>query len=342
MGQRITYRDIAARAEVGVATVDRVLNRRAPVSAETASRVLAAAEALDYHGRGLVRRRVDQLAPVRVLGFVLQKKNEWFYQALATALREAATGLGEVRAAVEIDFVESLSADQLASALRRMCKRVDAAALVAVDHPAVNAAVTECTASGVPVFALLSRLDAPGLAGYVGIDGRKAGRTAGWAMSRLGAGRGEIGMLIGSHRYLVQEDRELGFRAYLQASAPGLRLREPLVFMDDPAVAYEAATEMLRASAGLIGLYHCGGGVEGVTRALAEAGRAHELLYICHERSPAAVAGLLDGSVDLVIESPVEAIGRAAIRAMTQVLAGAGPEAARDAIPFRLLTAENV
>ena len=342
MTRRITYRDIAATAGVGVATVDRVLNRRAPVTPETASRVLAAAEALNYHGRGLMRRRVEQIAPARTLGFILQKKGNWIYRALAAALRDAAAELREVRAAVEIDFVERLSPDHLALALRRMCERVDTAALVAVDHPTVSAAIADCAAGGVPVFALLSRLDAPGLAGYVGIDGRKAGRTAGWAMSRLGAGRGEVGILIGSHRYLVQEDRESGFRAYLKASAPGIDLRESVVFMDDAAVAYEAAAEVLRASAGLTGLYHCGGGVEGAIRALSEAGRAGEVLYICHERSPAAVAGLLDGTVDLVIESPAEAIARTVTRAMAQTLAGAAPEAAGHTVPFRLVTAENV
>lgn len=339
MTRRVTYRDIAAVAGVGVATVDRVLNRRAQVTAETASRVLAAAEALNYHGRGLMRRRVDQIAPARTLGFVLQKKGKWFYQALAAALRDAAAERREVRAAVEIDFVEGLSPDHLASALCRMCERADAVALVAVNHPTVSAAVA---ASGVPVFALLSRLDAPGLAGYVGIDGRKAGRTAGWAMSRLGAGRGEVGVLIGSYRYLVQEDRESGFRAYLQASAPGIHLRESVLFMDDAALAYEAAAEVLRASAELSGLYHCGGGVEGVIRALAEAGRAREVLYICHERSPAAIAGLLDGTVDLVIESPVETIARTITGAMAYALAGVAPGAAGHTIPFRLLTAENV
>lgn len=41
--RRVTYRDIPATAGVGVATVDRVLNLRAPVTSETASRVLAAA-----------------------------------------------------------------------------------------------------------------------------------------------------------------------------------------------------------------------------------------------------------------------------------------------------------
>ncbi|MGI9435856.1 MAG: LacI family DNA-binding transcriptional regulator [Geminicoccaceae bacterium] len=47
MAERITLKDIADQAGVGVATVDRVLNGRAPVSAKTAARVLQAAETLN-------------------------------------------------------------------------------------------------------------------------------------------------------------------------------------------------------------------------------------------------------------------------------------------------------
>ena len=119
-----------------------------------------------------------------------------------------------------IEFVENLSPDDLARALERMRRRVDAIALVAVDHPKVSAAAAECVAAGVPVFALLSPLNTPDLTGYVGIDGRKAGRTAGWAMSRFTAGRGEVGILIGSHRYIGHEEREVEFRSYMREYAP--------------------------------------------------------------------------------------------------------------------------
>ena len=43
---RPTVSDVAKKAGVSVATVDRVLNRRAPVKGETARRVLDAAQAL--------------------------------------------------------------------------------------------------------------------------------------------------------------------------------------------------------------------------------------------------------------------------------------------------------
>ena len=109
MARRATLRDVAARAGVGVATVDRVLNGRAPVKAETAARVAAAAEALDYHAHGLMRRRMQELAPERTLGFILQKRGKWFYRALADGIREATASLRDIRGSVEIAFVETLS-----------------------------------------------------------------------------------------------------------------------------------------------------------------------------------------------------------------------------------------
>ncbi len=342
MAQRTTLKNIADQAGVGVATVDRVLNRRAPVTPKTAARVLAAAEALNYHAQGLMRRRIDELVAAKTLGFILQKRGKWFYQSLAQHLRDATAELREIRGSVEIEFVESLSPDDLAEAVRRMREQVHAIALVAVDHPTVGAAVAESTAAGVPVFALLSQLNAPDLAGYVGIDGRKAGRTAGWAMSRFTAGPGEIGILIGSHRYITHEDRETGFRNYMREFSPRVRLRDSVVYMDDTELAYEATAEILRAVPQLTGLYHCGGGVEGVIQALVEAERGQDIFYICHEKSPAAVQGLLEGTVDLVIANPVETIAQSAARAMEQALTGKTPEAAESLIPFELVTAENI
>ncbi len=339
---RTTLHDIAKQAGVGVATVDRVLNGRAPVRPVTAERVLAAAEALDYYAHGLMRRRIEEMAPAKTLGFILQKQGKWFYQSLARNIRESAAGLRDIRASAEIEFVESLSPDDMAIAIGAMAEKVDAIALVAVDHPKVNAAIEKCVASGMPVFALISNLSNPSLSGYIGIDGRKAGRTAGWVMSRLNDQNGEIGILIGSHRYVVQEDRETGFRSYMREHAPQTRLLDSIVFLDDAAVAYKATADILRAAPNLTGLYHCGGGVEGAVRALKEARRDRDVFYVCHERSPFTVQGLLEGSVDLVISNPGGDIARHTTLAMAQALSGQDPAAARASLDFQLITAENV
>ncbi len=340
--KRPTLTDVADLAGVGVATVDRVLNARAPVSKETAARVLSAADTLGYHARGLLRQRLQDLVPRKRLGFVLQKQSKWFYQELANAIRVAAAAQRAIRAEVDIAFVESLSPNDLGREITRMSEHCDAIAVVSIDHPQVSAAIAEATERGRPVLALLSPLTAPGLAGFFGIDNHKAGRTAGWAMSRLVAGSGDIGILVGSYRYLGHEALETGFRNAMREYAPTRRLRDSLVYLDDKAVAYEAASEILNAVPHLAGIYHVGGGVSGVLKALEECGRAAEISYICHENSPATTQALIAGLADLVIATPIEKIAHDAVTSMTRRLLGQFNETETIPLPkFSLITPEN-
>jgi len=327
---------------VGIATVDRVLNARAPVAPDTAARVVAAAEAVGFHGKALLRHRLSQLAPTCKLGFLLQKEGKWVYQRLANALRIAVDECRNVRAEPVFSFVGSLSADALAAEIRRLGAEVDVLAVVSVDHPAVSDAVQECNARGVPVYALLSPLRAPDIAGYVGVDGVVAGRTAGWAMARMTSSQGEIGILLGSHRYLGQDANERGFRSAMLDYQPGTAICDTMVYLDDETVAYGAAQELLDRSAGLAGIYHSGGGVGGVARALEESGRAGEITYICHSRSPDSERALMTGTADLVISADFNQLAKQVADAMADaVLRGhAGPEPAP--LRFELLTKESL
>lgn len=338
---RVTLTDVAKQAGVGIATVDRVLNARAPVSKETAARVLAAAETLGYHARGLMRQRIQDMVPRKRLGFVLQKQAKWFYRELADAIHEAASRQRAIRAEVDITFVESLSPNALSREISRLANHCDAVAAVSIDHPEVSAAIAVAAAEGTPVFALLSPLNAPDISGFCGIDSRKAGRTAGWAMARLAGGAGDVGILVGSYRYLGHEALEAGFRSAMREFAPERKLRDSIVFLDDKAVAYEAAAELLASSPSLCGLYQVGGGVSGVIKALQESGRSKEVTYICHENSPATKDALTTGLADLVIASPIAEVAEAAVSAMARQLIDA-PLGRRIVTPeFRLITPEN-
>ena len=123
--------------------------------------------------------------------------------------------------------------------------------------------------------------------------------------------------------------------------APEKKLRESIVFLDDKAVAYEAAAELLASSPSLSGLYQVGGGVSGVIKALKESGRAGEMAYICHENSPTTKKALTTGLVDVVIATPIVEIAEAAVNAMARKLCGARPIERSFSPEFRLITPEN-
>lgn len=338
--KRATLKDIAEAAGVGVATVDRVLNQRAPVSPATTTLVVNAAEALNYHATSLMRRRLEEVAPNKRLGFVLQKQGKWFYQAIKEGIDRSCHELRDIQAEADIVFVETLSPTDLASAVEELSDRVDAIGLVSIDHPMVHAAVQVSVQKNVPIFALLTPLTEPSVAGYIGMDGRKAGRTAGWFMSKLVNGPGEVGILIGSYRYLGQEDREAGFRSYMRENLSNLRLRESLVYLDDSAVAYEAVSEMLKSAPDLKGIYHCGGGARGAITALREADR--KVAYICHEDSPPALEALRDGTADLVIATPIEQLVQQVTNAMQDQILGRPSSFQLKPLGFRVITPENI
>jgi len=108
-GSRITMIDVARNAGVSVATVDRVLNRRAPVRQATAQRILKAAQELQYYASPLLRSYIQTLrVPVRC-AILLQRRTTAFYQALASALRQKAHARPEIGADLIIEFVDAVN-----------------------------------------------------------------------------------------------------------------------------------------------------------------------------------------------------------------------------------------
>jgi LacI family transcriptional regulator, galactose operon repressor len=317
MGKRATITDLAREAGVSVATVDRVLNRRLPVREDTALRVVAAAEVIGYHATGLLKQRMTEVKPC-ILGFLLQKRQDDFYKALANELLSATKTATSIRGKAFIEFMDELVPSFIAAKIREIGSRVDVLAVVAVDHPLVSEAVEEIVAKGKPVFTLLSDLTTPARAGHIGVDSRKAGRTAAWTISRLAKKPGKIGILLGSHRYLSQETAEISFRSYMRENAPQFQLLEPLVNLDDQRIAYEAVEDMISSNADLVGIYMSGGGMEGLIRALRDENAGGRIIAVCNELIPVTRAALIDGTIDMVLATPVAPLAARAVAAMAQ------------------------
>jgi LacI family transcriptional regulator len=121
-GKPPTMLDVAALAGVGLATVSRVVNGKAGVSEETAARVRAAIERLDYRHNvsAAILRRSDR--KTATIGLVLEDVSNPFMSALHRAVEDS------VRARGVLVFAGSCDEDgqrerELISALR--ARRVD-------------------------------------------------------------------------------------------------------------------------------------------------------------------------------------------------------------------------
>ena len=348
---RATMQDVAIAAGVGVATVDRVLNSRAPVREATAWRVLEAAQRVGYHGAALMQQRLLSAGKgaARTLGFILQINHDAFYTALAQALHDAAAAQTRWRCRVVVRVVDALKPADMVDAMHELAKQVDGLGVVAGDHPLVNQAVTALRASGCPTVALLSDLSAPDRVGYVGLDHRKTGRTAAWCISRgLAQPAGEVAVLVGSHRFIGHELTEMSLRSYLREHVPDVQVLESMVSREDAAQSYEATLAILGRHPDLVGLYLPGGGTEGAIHALQEAAtQGQHVVTVATELTEAHRVALQNGLLDMVIGTPRRALADAAISLLCESLDDEDGNAIRVAprlvqLPFELQVPESV
>lgn len=343
MAQRPTIHDLALAAGVSIATVDRVLNGRHRVREETAVRVYNAAKAIGYHAVGLLRQRVFEDLPQYRLGFLLQKPSQVFYQSLARDLEHTALATPGMRITAQIDFATASTPAAIVEKLKAMAARNQAIALVGPDYPALTVAVEELRERGIPVFSLLSDF-APGVReGYVGLNNRKAGRTAAWLIARAAKRPGKVACFVGSHRFHGHELREIGFRSYFREHAPEFEVLDTLINLETAEITHEATLNLLQRHPGLVGFYVCGGGMEGAISAIREENLTGKLAIVVNELTPESRAALADDIVTMVIDTPTARLCGELLPLMVGAIErGEAGIPGQTFLPFDLFTSENI
>ncbi|MHA7885281.1 LacI family DNA-binding transcriptional regulator [Nitratireductor rhodophyticola] len=326
MARRPTIADLAEKAGVSVATVDRVLNGRHRVREETARRVYEAANAIGYHAAALIHQRITAELPRMELGFLLQKSRQPFYQAFAAALEEAVARRRDIRGHAHVEFLQSSAPGDMADSLRALGGRTQAVAAVCLDHHLVTRAVEALRADGKPVFSILSDFAQDVRESYVGTNNLKVGRTAAWMISRTARRAGKVALFVGSHRWLGHELRETGFRSYFREHAPEFHILETLVNLDTRQVTHEATLSLFSRHPDIVGLYVAGGGMEGAIAALRETmddgrfARGEGPSVIVNEVTPDTTAALQDHLISAIVATPLRELADSVVDMMVNTV----------------------
>jgi LacI family transcriptional regulator len=341
MPKHPTIKDLAKAAGVSTATVDRVLNSRTSVRLATTERVLKAASDIGYHGANLIRMRLEEARPKRHLAFLLQRSNDQFYQQFATAIQQAVLEPCSYNFTCEIRFMEEVSPSSIAQQLRSL-SGVDGVGIVALENSQVTQELEKLTDRGIPVINLLSDMATLKKSGFVGWDSRKVGRTAAWTIHRLSKKTGSIGILLGSHRYLGQQEAETSFINYFREIEAGFTVLPTLLNLDDDKLTAQATSELLEANPDLVGIYNAGGGRAGMIDTLRNEAAERELVVVCQELTGETKSALLDGVIDLVIGTPIKEIARETIKQFQTVFNDLHADRAATRLPADLFISENV
>jgi LacI family transcriptional regulator len=326
MSSTATIAEIAARAGVGTATVDRVLNKRPGVNADTVQRVLrVVAEIGTPPQRGRPRRDANFR-----FAFVLPADETPFLELVD---RQIAQSAGDFRHQHITEVTYRLGAtdsDQFAASLAQMAD-CEGIALMAPDVPQVKLAINELVRSGVHVVTLFSDVAGSMRETHVGADSRAAGRTAGLLLARMAGGPPRDTMLLASQatRLSAEIERRIGFAQVLEERFPELRmLRLPDMPAGDIA-AGRAFARFLQKDidpARVAGLYNVGSGSAGLARALEAAGLAGKVPMAAHDLTDEHRTLLSDGSFAYLLTQDIHyCVGAAArvLRALCENVRGA-------------------
>jgi LacI family transcriptional regulator, galactose operon repressor len=320
LANRPTIADVAKACGLSVSTVDRVLNGREHVRAETSRRVYEAAHQIGYHAANAIKQRLLAELPAYRFGFLLQKEKQSFYREFAHELREAVRVMPGIRGQAEIVFAQSQSPDEQSALLSELAARSDAVAATAVNDHKVSAAVADIKARGIPCFALLNDFAQGIRQNYIGLNNLKIGRIAAWMLSTAAKAPGKVAIFVGGHRWHGHELRETGFRSYFREFAPQFHVLDTLVNLETRQVTYEATLDLMHRNSDLAGIYVAGGGMEGAIHAVREQKKPGEVALIVNELTAVSRTGLQEHYVTMVGATPLPQLCSALVDLMARSL----------------------
>jgi LacI family transcriptional regulator len=336
-GKAARLPDVARLAKVSTATADRVLNRRPGVREATAQRVLKAALELGYIAEGEVQPPDPK--PMRITVLLPAGSNRYLNllgRLAADGIAHPSPHAGRCR----VEYIQSFSPELLARALMANARGSDGIAFMALEHPAVREAVNALAERGVPTITLISDVQNSARVAYLGLDNRAAGRTAAYLIARfIGPRAAKVAMIAGSRSYRAHEEREMGFLHLFEEMFPAITVVGLREGHDEEAQNFRQMRALLAQHPDLAGIYNIGGGAGGIGKALSEARRGEEVVFISHGLTPDTRALLMDGTMDAVITQNPQRTLASCLAIFANLRAGLDPlqgvELPRSEIIFR-------
>lgn len=298
---KVTMRDVAVRAGVGPATVDRVLNERGNVSEAVRRQVIDAA-------RELGLRRILPSAYRRTV-----RVNVILSRVERPLLKRMATEVGRLSQRFDkaIAIHRTLLTDEEPEtvAMAMLKGSYDAVIVCAPDHPVIRDAIDGLQRRECPVVTLIS--DVPGSArlAYAGTDHVKAGRSAAYFMGRMAPRiepTGKVILLCHHEGFQAHAERIRGFSDQLAADGPGLALAEIVRGDDDPLLSEAKLKDAFRRHHETVAVYNAGGANRGVIAAMRANTLPRRPLFIGHELTAFTWRCLRDGLMTLTIDQSPE------------------------------------
>jgi len=301
MKHSFTIKQIAIKAGLSIATVDRVLNNRGNVRASTRNDVYSALADLERQRSGA--RVIGQSL---VVDIVLQL-SQGRVAAIRNALKEQMPSLQPSVIRFRFHVLDEKADPSAATrVLRRISsRRSDGVIIDAAADPVISEAIALLTEGGTPVVSLSRPHKADKRVSFLGFDLKAAGATAAYLMSGfLNSASGDV-LMCGTVDDRGEEDeRALGFRIAMHAAQPDRRLIRIDCAVDDDARWLDEVSKVLASTPGAIAIYSIAGRNAAIIEAFRQSERKYRA-FIGHDLSSENRALLIDRQVTVILEHDI-------------------------------------
>ena len=321
-----TIKEIAELAGVSRGTVDRVLNHRGFVNADTEKKVLEIANLLNYQpnkaGVALAAQKKKY-----VIGVLLFGEDNTFFDEVMDGLHTKLEELSIYGCTVitrRIPFDLNLQLDAINDLMN---EGIHGLILSPYNAPEIQLKIDELWESGIPCVTVNTDIPNSKRIAYIGSDYHKCGRIAANLLQLMTPGDTRVGIVTGSHNILCHEERISGFSDYIADNHLPIQIADICENEDDDYKSYEIVSALLAKHPEINALYFTAAGVYGGCRAIKNAALPKPPVVITFDAVPSTKEMLEENIVTATIcQHPEEQGARSLALLVDYLLTNKMPE----------------
>lgn len=317
----MTIKEIAQLANVSRGTVDRVIHNRGKVNPEIQARILNIIKETDFSPNLAAMALKKSAAGLRI-GVLLPSVANEFYLEVRQGIQRATEKYAQYGVTVKLIQLEELSCEAQCAAIDSLLTEgIDGLVLTAIDTPEMADYVSELS-QDIPVITYNTDFSQSNRLCFVGQDHLCAGQTAGRLLCNSLRRPGKIVPLISYPTIRAHTKRVEGLCSVVPNSPVDVTVTEYLQTQERDDIAYALVRALLAQEGNdIAGIYVAGGGQVGAANALADSGRADEIMMVCYDLLPKTIEHLKAGVVNYTIGQQPFLQGYLPIRLLHEYLA---------------------
>ena len=295
----VTMKRIAELCGVSRGTVDRALNGRGRVNAETADKIRKTAQELGYEpnpaGKALSARKKRP-----VIRIVIPSENNPFFDDVLKGMEEAAAQYQIYGVQIKYHTMKGYDPAKQLAILQEIEDQVQALIINPIDDPAIITQINRMIDNGVFVVTVNNDIEGTKRHCYVGTDYYNGGITSCALMEALLGKTANLAIILGSLKLRGHRLRLEGFKTRMQR-LPDFQLTAVLENNDDDIYAYEKTKELLTAHPEINAISVLAAGVYGTCRAVMQLPEEKRPLIIAFDTVPTTVEMMQFGIIKATI-----------------------------------------